>query len=98
MTNSILVVDNEALAAASLQLALTRFGCDVELAVSSETAHDWLKKKPFDLILVEFDLSPRLNSGSISAPWKASERNWSGTGLIREIRGSGFTSPILVHT
>lgn len=56
--NSILLIDSETVAATALQTTLSQFGFEVELAASGKAAHTWLRKAHFDLILVEFDLSP----------------------------------------
>lgn len=96
--NSILLVDSETLAATALQATLSRFGFEVELADSGKAAHAWLRRKHFDLILVEFDLSPRPNGEAVFEPSKSARGCWSGTGLIRELRAARITSPILVHT
>jgi DNA-binding response OmpR family regulator len=65
---------------------------------SGKAAHAWLSKAQFDLILVEFDLSPRPNGKEALEPSKSAIGQWSGTGLIRELRAAHVTSPILVHT
>jgi DNA-binding response OmpR family regulator len=96
--NSILLIDSETVVATALQTTLGRFGLDVELAGSCKAAHEWLRKEDFDLILVEFDLSPRSNGESGLELSKSGTESWSGTGLIRELRATGITSPILVHT
>jgi DNA-binding response OmpR family regulator len=96
--NSILLIDTETVVATALQTTLGRFGLDVELAGSCKAAHELLQKADFDLILVEFDLSPRSNGESGLEISKSDKESWSGTGLIRELRATGITSPILVHT
>jgi hypothetical protein len=48
--------------------------------------------------VVDFDLSPRPNGNAVLEPSKSATGCWSGTGLIREFRAAGVTSPILVHT
>jgi DNA-binding response OmpR family regulator len=96
--NAILLIDSETLAASALQVALWRFGFEVELADSGKAAHARLRSKHFDLILVEFDLSPRPNGEPVIEPSKSATGCWSGTGLIREFRAAHITSPILVHT
>lgn len=96
--NSILLIDSETVVATALQTTLRQFGFEVELADSGKAAHAWLRKAHFDLILVEFDLSPRPNSESVLDPSKSATGCWSGTGLIRELRAARITSPILVHT
>jgi DNA-binding response OmpR family regulator len=96
--NSILLVDGEKFAAAALRGILTRFGFEVELADSGRAAHEWLKRREFDLILVEFDLSPGPTGEVVREPSKSAAGCWSGTGLIRELRATHVTSPILVHT
>jgi DNA-binding response OmpR family regulator len=96
--NSILLVDGEIVVATALQATLSRFGFEVELADSGKVAHECLKRKHFDLILVEFDLSPRPNGKTVLEPAKSATGCWSGTGLIRELRAARVPSPILVHT
>jgi DNA-binding response OmpR family regulator len=96
--NSILLVDSEAVAATGLQAALRQFGFDAELADSAKTARAYLSKAKFDLILTEFDLSPRPSCNAVLEPSKSATGQWSGTGLIRELRAARVTSPILVHT
>lgn len=96
--NSILLIDSETITATALQTTLGRFSFEAELAESSNAAHAALKKREFDLILVEFDLSPRPNDRAVLEPSKSATGSWSGTGLIREFRAARVTSPILVHT
>jgi DNA-binding response OmpR family regulator len=96
--NSILLIDSETISATGLQATLSRCGFEVEVADSSKTAHERLRRGNFDLILVEFDLSPRPNGNTIHEPSKSATGCWSGTGLIRELRAARVTTPILVHT
>jgi DNA-binding response OmpR family regulator len=96
--NSILLVDSETVVATSLQSTLNRFGFEVELADSGNAAHAALRREHFDLILVEFDLSPHPNGKPIVEPSRSATGCWSGTGLIRELRAASVTTPILVHT
>lgn len=96
--NSILLVDSETIAAITLQATLSQFGFEVELANSGKAAHAWLKRKHFDLVLVEFDLSPHPNGKAVVEPSKSATGCWSGTGLVRELRAARVTTPILVHT
>jgi DNA-binding response OmpR family regulator len=96
--NSILLIDSETFAATALQATLGQFGFEVELADSGKAAHAWLRRKHFDLILAEFDLSPRPNGKAVIEPLKTATGCWSGTGLIRELRAARVTTPILVHT
>jgi DNA-binding response OmpR family regulator len=96
--NSILLVDSETVVATALQATLSQFGFEVELADSGEAAHAWLTKAQFDLIVVDFDLSPRPNGEAVLEPSKSATGCWSGTGLIRELRAARITSPILVYS
>jgi DNA-binding response OmpR family regulator len=96
--NSILLIDSETVVATALQGTLSQCGFEVELANSGKAAHEWLRREHFDLILVEFDLSPRPNGEAIVEPSKSATGCWSGTGLIRELRAARVTTPILVHT
>jgi len=96
--NSILLVDSEPVVATALQANLSQFGFEVELADSSKAAHAWLRRAHFDLIVVDFDLSPRPNGKAVLEPSKSATGCWSGTDLIRELRAARVTSPILVYT
>jgi DNA-binding response OmpR family regulator len=96
--NSILLIDSETVVATGLQTTLRRFGLAVELASCRKAAHEWLQEEDFDLILVEFDLTPRPNGESVLEPSKSGSGYWGGTGLIRELRAIGISSPILVYT
>jgi len=96
--NSILLIDSETAVATILQATLRQFGFEVELADSAKAARAYLSKMKFDLILVEFDLSPRPNGKAILEPSKSAVGQWSGTGLIRELRAARVTSPILAYT
>src|SRR5258705_6832925 len=66
--NSILLIDSETAAATALHAALSQFGFEAELADSGKAAHAWVRRKHFDLILVEFDLSPHPNGKAIIEP------------------------------
>jgi DNA-binding response OmpR family regulator len=96
--NSILLIDSEMVAASSLGATLRHCGFEVELADSAKAAQACLSKAQFDLILTEFDLSPRPGGKAVLEPSKSATGPWSGTGLIRELRAARVTSPILVHT
>jgi DNA-binding response OmpR family regulator len=96
--NSILVIDSETVVATGLQGTLRQFGFEAELADSGKMAHACLSKAQFDLILVEFDLSPRPSGNAVFETVKSAAGCWSGTGLIRELRAARITSPIVVHT
>ena len=96
--NSILLVDSETVVATAVQATLKRFGFEVDMADSGKAAHACLSKAQFDLILVDFDLSPRPNGEAVLEPSKSATGCWSGTGLIRELRAARITSPILVYT
>jgi DNA-binding response OmpR family regulator len=58
----------------------------------------WLTIAHFDLIVVDFDLSPRPNGEAVLEPSKSAAGCWSGLGLIRELRAARITSPILVYS
>lgn len=96
--NSILLIDSEAHFAECVQSTLKNFRMDVRVADSSKAAHSVLRSEEFDLILVDFDLSPRPGDHAIKEPAQSATGSWSGTGLIRELRASGVTCPILVFT
>ena len=95
---SILLVDSETTVAAVLQTTLRRFGFEVEVAESGDAAHRLLEENQFDLILIEFDLTPRTDAERPSGSHFSMSANWSGPGLIRELRAAQVTCPILVHT
>ena len=96
--NSILLIDSETLVATALQATLSQFGFEVELADSGKAAHTLLRRAHFDLIVVDFDLSPRPNGKAVLEPSKSAAGCWSGLGLIRELRAARITSPILVYS
>jgi DNA-binding response OmpR family regulator len=96
--NSILLIDSETVVATALQATLSRCGFEVDLADSGKAAQERLRRENFDLILVEFDLSPRPTGKVIVEPSQSATGCWSGTGLIRELRAARVTTPILVHT
>jgi DNA-binding response OmpR family regulator len=96
--NSILLVNSETVVATAVQATLKRFGFEVDMADSGKAAHACLNKAQFDLIMVDFDLSPRPNGEAVLEPSKSATGCWSGTGLIRELRAANVTSPILVYT
>jgi DNA-binding response OmpR family regulator len=96
--NSILVIDSETAVATLLQGTLRQFGFEAELADCGKAAHASLSKAKFDVILTEFDLSPRPNGKAVIEPSKSAIGQWSGTGLIRELRAARVASPIVVHT
>jgi DNA-binding response OmpR family regulator len=92
---SILLIDAETNTAKPLGLSLEQFGFHVHLADSAETAYAPLRSEHFDMIMVDFDLSPRPNQERDRSNLSGS---WSGTGLIRELRASRILCPILVYT
>jgi DNA-binding response OmpR family regulator len=96
--NSILLIDSGALVATGLQTTLRRFGLDVELASCCQAAHQRLQKENFDLILLDIALESRPNGESVLEPSQSSSASKGDTGLIRELRATGITSPILVYT
>ena len=86
---SILFVDDEAVVSAGLQRTLGHFGFHVETADTVEAARAWVDKAQFDLILVDFDLKSEL---------KSRQGAGNGTGLVRALRASRVTIPILMYT
>lgn len=96
--NTILLIDSETTFAESVKLALQHFRIEVHVADCSETAKNLLRSEQFDLILVDFDLSPRPTEAAPQEPAKSATGHWSGTGLIRQLRASGVTCPMLVFT
>lgn len=96
--NSILLVYSETVVAEILKGTLGEFGFDVELADSSEAAHRAVKKRSFDLLLADFDLSPRLGDDRSASASKPDDGCWRGTALVRELRAAGVRAPILIYT
>jgi len=86
---SILLVDDEAAICVELQRTLQELGYQVEVAHTFESALGSINETRFDAILVEFNLTSE--SG-------ASPRTGGGIRLIRDLRDSGTTIPILVYT
>ena len=86
---SILLVDDEAAICAELQRNFCQFGYQVDLAHSFESALALSSKAEFDLILVEFNLTSERGDHP---------RSGEGLRLIRDLRKSGTTIPILVYT
>jgi DNA-binding response OmpR family regulator len=87
--NSILLVDDEAAICVELQRTLQELGYQVEVAHTFDTALGSISEARFDAILVEFNLT----SGCGAHP-----RTGGGIRLIRDLRKSGTTIPILVYT
>jgi DNA-binding response OmpR family regulator len=96
--NAILLVDSETIFAESLKTTLKQFRIDVHVADSSNAARALLRIEQFDLILIDFDLSPRPAEQGLREPMKPTTGTWSGTGLTRELRASGVACPMIVYT
>jgi two-component system OmpR family response regulator len=84
---SILIVDDEAIICAELQRTLQCFGFDAKAAHSARGALRLIRKARFDVILVEFNL----RSERFDHP-----RAGNGLQLVRQIRASQITVPILI--
>ena len=65
---------------------------------SGSDAHRLLVKNQFDLILMEFDLTPRTDAERPSESHFSISARWSGPGLVRELRAAQVASPVLVYT
>jgi DNA-binding response OmpR family regulator len=87
--NSILLVDDETEICVELQRTLQELGYHVEIAHTFETALGSIREARFDAILVEFNLTSECG---------AHPRTGGGIRLIRDLRKSGTTIPILVYT
>jgi two-component system, OmpR family, copper resistance phosphate regulon response regulator CusR len=86
---SILLVDDEATICVELQRTLQELGYHVEVAHTFESAFGSINEARFDAILVEFNLTSECG---------ANPRTGGGIRLIRDLRKSGTTIPILVYT
>ena len=85
----ILLVDTEPVSTSGLQRTLAGFEFNVEVADTPEAAQAALASSPFDLILVDFDLSKAKELGAPAI---------SGTGLVRDLRAADVKIPILMYT
>jgi DNA-binding response OmpR family regulator len=95
---SILQIANEAVVAVGLQRTLRRYGFHVELAESGKTALDKIAKKRFDVILIDYDPSPKqTNRKTLQTP-SSDSTCLDSTGVIRELRAAHVAAPILVYT
>jgi DNA-binding response OmpR family regulator len=86
---SILLVDDEAKICGEFQRTLQELGYLVEVASTVESALGSINGAQFDAILVEFNLTS--DSGALP-------RTGGGIRLIRDLRKSGTTIPIVVYT
>ena len=86
---SILLVDDEAAICVELQRTLQAIGYHVEIAHTVESTLGSVREARFDAILVEFDLKSECG---------ARPRTGGGIRLIRDLRKSGITIPILAYT
>lgn len=86
---SILLVDDEAFVAQAQLSTLREFKFHVELAQTSEEAKRWVKTTAFDLILIDLNLKSETSD---------QVEDGLGTGLVRELRAAGITTPILMWT
>lgn len=86
---SILLVDDEAAICVELQRTLHELEYQVEVAHTVESALESINATRFDMVLVEFNV--RSECGTYP-------RTAGGIRLIRGIRKSGTTVPILVYT
>jgi DNA-binding response OmpR family regulator len=86
---SILLVIDEIVVGEALQSTLSEYGFRLELANTIEAANDCVQKTQFELVLVDFDLRPDLNSG---------RRLGLGTEWIRHLRASKINIPILMYS
>jgi DNA-binding response OmpR family regulator len=87
--NSILLVDDEAAIGAEFAQTLEGLGFEVEVAPTVESGLAWAQAKRFDAILVEFNLRSER---------RAHPRTGNGLKVIRQLRASEVTAPILMFT
>jgi DNA-binding response OmpR family regulator len=89
MKKSILLVDDETIVAQAQLQTLRSWRFHVELAETSEAVLSWVQKAHFDLVLIDFKLkSEQCHQSDVGL----------GTGLVRELRARGVTTPILIWT
>ena len=86
---SILLVDDEPQVCAETQRTLRRFGLRVKTAGTLERALRAAQESRFDAILLEFNLR---------SDRKACPRTGAGLEVVRRLRASGGTTPILMFT
>ncbi len=86
---SILLVDDETIICAELRRAVRRFGFCVKAAHSFEAALRSIRKAQFDAILLEFNLKSERN---------AHARTGNGLRVLRQLRASHVTVPVLMFT
>lgn len=86
---SILLVDDEAAVCVELQRTLQELGYLVDVVHTFESALGSIREARFDAILVEFNLTSECGTHP---------RTGGGIRLIRDLRKSGTTIPILVYT
>ncbi len=86
---SILLVDDETIICAELQRTLRQLGFDIEAAHTFEAAQLAIGKSQFDAILLEFNLKSERNSEL---------RAGNGLQLLRQLRASHVTTPVLMFT
>ena len=86
---SILLVDDETKISAELARVLRRSGLRVKTACTRERALRAVQESQFDAILLEFNLRSDRN---------AYPRTGAGLEVVRRLRASGGTTPILILT
>ncbi len=82
-------MDDEAAICVEFRRTLQELGYHVEIAHTVESAFGSIREARFDAILVEFNLTSERG---------ADPRTGGGIRLIRDLRKSGTTTPILVYT
>jgi DNA-binding response OmpR family regulator len=87
--NSILLVDDEALVCTEFKQTLKGLGFYVEVADTAESALRCIEEKPFDVILVEFNLQTEHG---------AHPRAGKGLQLVRQLRALDVNTPVLMFT
>ena len=87
--NSLLLVDDEEAICSQFQQTLERFGFQVEMAHTSESAIHIVEQTQFDAILVELN---------IKSEQSAHPRSGHGLTVIRRLRALQVAAPVLMFT
>ena len=85
----ILLVEDDPVLQAVVQRSLTDNGHRVDAATNLATAAHWWRVQPFDAVLLDLNLPLDARAGSGMG---------SGLALLREVRGRGDKTPVLVLT
>ena len=86
---AILFVEDDATIAMGVEYSLKQDGFEVVLAPRLEEARELLKRRPFDLVLLDLGLPPGGTSGA---------NDTDGLTVLRELRARQDTTPVIVLT